>query len=91
MTCVPDAPFCHHSSGQDADARMPDSGFSSAAAHTGGFAAARLPRLGVLQITAIRPRGGQAAAGMKMGMNYGCASFLGEYRTSAAGHLPLQR
>lgn len=88
---MPDPPFCHHSSGQDADARMPDSGFSSAAAHMGGFAPARLPRLGVLQITAIRPRGGQAAAGMKMGMNYGCASFLGEHRTPAAGHLLLQR
>lgn len=70
---------------------MLDGDFSSAAAHMGGFAPARLPGLGALQITAIRPTGGQAAAGVKIGMNYGCASLLGEQRTPAAGHLLLQR
>lgn len=39
---------------------------------------------GVLQIIAIRPRGGQAAAGVRMGMNYGCASLLGEQRAPPA-------
>lgn len=46
---------------------------------------------GVLQIIAVRPRRGQAAAGVRMGMNYGCASLLGEQRAPAAGHLLLQR
>ena len=64
---------------------MPNGGFSFAAAHTEGFAPARFPGLAQwLQVIAIQPRGGEAAAGVRMGMNYGYAGLLGEQRAPAA-------
>lgn len=48
---------------------------------------------GALQIGVKRPRR-KAAAGVRLGMNYGCASLPGELvvgSRGAAGHLLLQR
>lgn len=68
-----------HCSGQAADAAVMNRGTSLAAA--GSFSSSQAPWASpVSRINATRPRGVQAAAGLRVGMNYGCAGLLWEQR-----------
>lgn len=82
--------FYHHGSGQAVDAEW---WLLLCCSSCGRFCSSQVPHTGPVHCKslAIRPTGGQAAAGVRIGMNYGCAGLLGEQRALAAGYLLLQR